>query len=146
MSPRKRSGRYRFHGLGVAPSPRPLSEIQDAQISNLRSGCAQQHCKRGAEHGPCLISTNHRKLLDKRCYCLIVFKKLEQQLDRNRRSQKNRSAAHLLRAAFHHVCKLHHLENPLSPQKRPRRRVLLRTQPGAPTRPLKLGFSNSDFG
>src|SRR6185295_3026544 len=33
-SPRKRSGRYRFRELFVAPSPRPLSETE---IPNLRS-------------------------------------------------------------------------------------------------------------
>ncbi len=47
-SPRKLTGRYHFRGLFVAPSPRPLTEIHDPSISNLRSCCAPAQYNKGA--------------------------------------------------------------------------------------------------
>ena len=133
VSPRKLTGRYRFRGLFVAPSPRPLTEIRDPSTSNLRSGCTQQHFQRGAEHCPCLITTNHRKLVQERIHRLIIFKKLEEQSDWNCRTDKHYAATTLSRVAFNHVFEIHlPSRTPESAEASPMRRMLLRTQPGPP--------------
>src|SRR2546423_15541728 len=107
----------RLRGLCVAPSPRPPSEIQDHRISNLRSGCTQQHISRGAEHCPSLIATDHRKLIEKSVHGLVVLQKLKEELDRYCCPYKDCTVAS--RVAFDHVFKLHYSrEPPASPQKR----------------------------
>ena len=116
----------------VAPSPRPLTEIQDPRTSNLRSGCAQQHIQRGAEHSPYLITTDSRKLVQERVHRLIVFQKLEEQSDWNCCTDKYSAATTLSRVAFNHVFEIHSLCEPQSPQKPPDAPRLPRTQPGPP--------------
>lgn len=108
-------------------------------ISNLRSGGAQKHIARDAEHSPCLIASDCRELVKKRIHGLIVFEKLEQYLYRNRRSYKDRATTPTLRIEFDYVCELHY-SNPIESAEALMRRTLLRTQPGPPPGQTKMAF------
>jgi hypothetical protein len=109
--------------------------------SSLRSGCAQQHVARGAEHGPSLITSDHGKLVEESLHGLIVLEKLEEQTDRHRRSDKDRTATGLSAVSFNRVFKFH-VSRPPSPQKRPSTRAARASADSTwpPTRLLKLGY------